>query len=126
MYSYILQGVGRKKKIESSLVITFVVRVFDIYGCRSERLCCAKDEKVIFIRPIWSLMIYCDETYEIKRQSDNNLFFKKRVFKTFRVLYRIVGHLGGRFAGRWSFRISSFSREFLDIAYVHLSTETAT
>ena len=42
--------------------------------CRSERLCCAKDEKVIVVRTAWSLAIHCDEIYEVKTQPGNNSF----------------------------------------------------
>ena len=34
--------------------------------CRSERLYCAKDEKVIVVRTDWTLTIYYDETSEVK------------------------------------------------------------
>ena len=48
----------------------------------------------------WTLAIHCDETYEVKAQPGNNSI-QNGIFKTFCVLYRVVGHLGGRLVERW-------------------------
>ena len=36
--------------------------------CRSERPSCAKDEKVMVVRTVWSLATYCDEICEVRAQ----------------------------------------------------------
>ena len=46
----------------------FGVLILRRVECRFERLCYAKDEKVIVIRTAWNIAIHCDETYEVKSQ----------------------------------------------------------
>ena len=40
---------------------------------RSERIYCAKDQKVMVVRTSWSLATYYDETCEIRAQPGKNL-----------------------------------------------------
>ena len=67
-----LEELKRKLNLPWQLPLLLGLLILRRVECRSERLCCAKDEKIIVVRTASSLAIHYDETYEVKTQPGNN------------------------------------------------------